>query len=324
MIRIDDDRLIDDTLISCAEYQLFLDEMRAQRQYYQPDHWPDCEFPTGQAHALLLGIRASDAVAFCRWLSARELGEWQFRLPTPTEAQAHPLPLRIADAAGYWVYGPTDEGRGFVRPRLNRPPTFSGRLELSPDLERDVERARQRNQACDLDLASDLVAILASDATPSDDLTSEFDLTYARVIDRGLDSDRARLRDLARGRIRNRARTRDRLSELDVAYARVIERGLDSDHDRARSIVRERDRARARDIALDIDSALDRTIMMLREHDRLRDIALARERALAIATGRVRDVALDLYLALLILEERIQGHLQPFEGIRLLKERRIS
>lgn len=35
---LDDRRAIDTTMINCAEYQLFLDDMRKQEEYRQPDH----------------------------------------------------------------------------------------------------------------------------------------------------------------------------------------------------------------------------------------------------------------------------------------------
>lgn len=47
--RIDDRREIDLTYITCAEYQLFLDDMRAQGEWRQPDHWTDCAFAKGKA-----------------------------------------------------------------------------------------------------------------------------------------------------------------------------------------------------------------------------------------------------------------------------------
>ena len=59
--RIDDRRAIDLELLSCAEYQLFLDEMRAQEHHYQPGHWPDHGFARGHANKPVAGVRAEDA-----------------------------------------------------------------------------------------------------------------------------------------------------------------------------------------------------------------------------------------------------------------------
>src|SRR5262249_43579255 len=55
---------IDTSLVTHAEYQLFLDEQQAQGKYYQPDHWADVSFPPGTGLAPVLGIRQSDARAF--------------------------------------------------------------------------------------------------------------------------------------------------------------------------------------------------------------------------------------------------------------------
>ncbi len=85
--RLDETRFIDQHLLSCAEYQLFLDEMRAQGQYHQPDHWVTWQFPTGQAQKPILGMRAEDAQAFCDWLTQRQGEQEVFRLPQPDEIE---------------------------------------------------------------------------------------------------------------------------------------------------------------------------------------------------------------------------------------------
>src|SRR5262245_16928283 len=84
--RIDDKREIDMTYITCAEYQLFLDDMRVQGNYCQPDHWTDFTFARGQASEPVCGVRYEDAEGFCKWLSQRRGGESTFRLPSASEA----------------------------------------------------------------------------------------------------------------------------------------------------------------------------------------------------------------------------------------------
>jgi len=90
--RIDDTTEIDTDFITCAEYQLFLDEMRAQGKYYQPDHWTAYTFfettPKLSATAPVLGVRVEDAETFVNWLNKREKAT--YRLPTPTEAKEFP------------------------------------------------------------------------------------------------------------------------------------------------------------------------------------------------------------------------------------------
>jgi hypothetical protein len=99
--RIDENTYIDDTLVTCAEYQLFIDEMREQGKYYQPDHWTSYRFPEGQAREPILGIRLGDAKEFCRWLTENHENSWIFRNPALSEIEnivSSPDYPRI----GYW------------------------------------------------------------------------------------------------------------------------------------------------------------------------------------------------------------------------------
>jgi len=68
--RLDEKREISD-LITCAEYQLFLDEMKAVGECYQPEHWETHEFPQGEAKKPITGIRGIDADKFCQWLTSK-------------------------------------------------------------------------------------------------------------------------------------------------------------------------------------------------------------------------------------------------------------
>jgi formylglycine-generating enzyme required for sulfatase activity len=77
MYRISENIYIDETLITCAEYQLFIDQRRKKGKYFQPDHWKFQEFPAGQAREPILGVRFSDAKAFCDWLTNRKKDEFR-------------------------------------------------------------------------------------------------------------------------------------------------------------------------------------------------------------------------------------------------------
>lgn len=92
---LDEQREIDLNYITCAEYQLFLDDLRAQGQYHQPDHWTEYRFTKGTAQAPITGIRVEDAEAFCEWLTQRQGGEVRYRLPLPSEAQMHPVSTKV-------------------------------------------------------------------------------------------------------------------------------------------------------------------------------------------------------------------------------------
>lgn len=102
--RIDEDTYIDDTLVTCAEYQLFIDEMRERGKYHQPDHWSVYRFPDGQARKPVVGVRHSDAVVFCKWLSNREGKDWKFRLAYLNETNAYPIVKSVEEEMlGYWL-----------------------------------------------------------------------------------------------------------------------------------------------------------------------------------------------------------------------------
>src|SRR5215216_266029 len=102
--RIDENTYIDDTLVTCAEYQLFIDEMREQEIHYQPDHWILYKFPEGKAREPILGVRSTDAEDFCEWLTNREAGRWHYRLPTKLEVTKYPMQQTLTQSArGYWM-----------------------------------------------------------------------------------------------------------------------------------------------------------------------------------------------------------------------------
>jgi hypothetical protein len=96
---INDQCEIDLRYVTCAEYQLFLDEMRVQGKFFQPDHWSDTRFPAGQARKPVAGVRASDASAFVKWLNIRYSAVAIYRLPTTQEAESSPAPCDQSMAA---------------------------------------------------------------------------------------------------------------------------------------------------------------------------------------------------------------------------------
>jgi len=90
--------------------------------------------------------------------------------------------------------------------------------------------------------------------------------------------------------------------------------------------------AHARDLELsrDLDSALSRAHTLARTHirgfNRASALDLARSRALDLATHRDREyahyvnLALDLYIDIITLQERIGDRSPAFEGIRIVRE----
>src|SRR6266508_5309967 len=139
MQRIDENTYIDETLVTCAEYQLFIDEMLEQDKYYQPDHWNSYQFQEGQARKPILGVRYSDAIAFCEWLTRRGEGKWKYRLPTQEEANIFPVKSIGISPLGYWI----DADYQFTW------------VESTPADARALDRGRARNLAGDLALPLD-------------------------------------------------------------------------------------------------------------------------------------------------------------------------
>jgi hypothetical protein len=85
MLRLSDDRYIDRSPVTHSEYQLFIDEMRAQGKYRQPDHWNSYGFAPGTARLPVVGLRKSDAREFCDWLTTRKPGLWKYSLPVDND-----------------------------------------------------------------------------------------------------------------------------------------------------------------------------------------------------------------------------------------------
>lgn len=89
--RVDDDIEIDLDYITCAEYQLFLDEEYQNGNYYQPEHWNLTKFPEGSADKAVTGVRLVDAKAFCEWLTEKYKGSFLYRLPNKNELELSSL-----------------------------------------------------------------------------------------------------------------------------------------------------------------------------------------------------------------------------------------
>ena len=242
--RIDENTYIDDTLVTCAEYQLFIDEMREQGEYYQPDHWTSYQFPDGQARRPILGVRFSDAWGFCGWLANREDGEWRYRLPKSTEATKY-LIRHITDQSslGYWVVSP------------NNRPDFTWIVPAPVDA-RMLESALAIKRALELPLGLD----------PNHDL---------------------------KGSIKS-AINRSKIKACVGNPARFVEGSSTYAFKRAFECITK------------FAPALDSALTMVHIYAR---------------NGRLEQ-AIDFFIDIFTLEERIAGHSPAFEGIRLVKERR--
>lgn len=100
LIRIDNNLEIDLRFITCAEYQLFIDDIYQEGKYRQPEHWVLERFPPGDAQKPITGVRASDAEEFCDWLTQKEsIPGFSYRLPSLAEIRTS---LATIEHIGCW------------------------------------------------------------------------------------------------------------------------------------------------------------------------------------------------------------------------------
>jgi hypothetical protein len=285
MVRLHEDQYADHGLITHAEYQLFLDEQRAQENYYQPDHWVDIQFPRGEGTAPVVGVRYSDAHAFCEWLTEREAEVWHYRIPREGELDAATI---AGSGAKYWVSSEDMRGIEGIEP-------FGGDVE---DIVRGMWTADTDATAHD----SVRTGARAFARVIPVDRASAFDLDSAlvRARDSALDSDSAIagnsslnnntaiIHDNARSFVRDLDNARDLDSAFDLDSALALDIALDI------VLALSSARAKARDLVRDLDGVLkfDGTRAKTRDHDSILDLtkSISRARISAIA----RDIASDI------------------------------
>lgn len=312
--RIDEWREISANFITCAEFQLFLDEKRAQGEYRQPDHWDDHQFPKGCALEPILGVRGQDADRFCEWLSQRRNNKFRYRLPTSEEICN--LPEVVEREIGYWC---TAEGKRFVSG-----PKLAYWIKLSDTLISEWNHVVRVN-------ALDLILSLDLDPNLADILDLTLALTRTLALDSALDI----VIPL----------------DFDLTHALDLDFDLALTFDLTFTLNFARDLALARDPALVFAFDIDRTIN--RTHDfaynltynlahRPHNFASSRLSALRslcctfiflwtlikrVATDINRDIkqkldtVLNLYVFFFLVDERRKGNLPAWEGIRIVRER---
>ncbi len=94
---------VDKSLVTCAEYQLFLDEQRAYGHNPAPDTWSNDTFQ-GYGRDPLRGVRKEDTKLFCQWLTERDREGQSYRLPRREERQQiqKALGTRLPADISYW------------------------------------------------------------------------------------------------------------------------------------------------------------------------------------------------------------------------------
>lgn len=238
---------IDSSYITCAEYQLFIDEQRNKKKYHHPDHWQTEHFPENMASRPITGVRASDARVFCQWLSQRT-GR-SYRLPHPHEVEKQIISnLGI----GTWCLNPKSETysligvpskywqqyRSSLCTELNR--FFLQDFSLALDRDRSVDRDRT------LDRSLDFSSIRNRDIT----IVSAMEIMQAHAQARELVFELANNLDRVRDDCHSPVHTLEYVSklahEIDVSFISNINSVCvhDSAYTCALNLVRELDLAR--------------------------------------------------------------------------------
>jgi hypothetical protein len=330
LTRIDDDHYVDSELISCAEYQLFIDDRRAVKDYRQPDHWERSHFTPGKAQSPVLGVRPSDAKDFCAWLCERFGGQWDYQIPDSNSS------AQWSNKESYWA----SDTKGI---RLCGERAWSS-IKLPISMIRDRERLdlEQVMGVSPQDLADALRhgvgSIILRRYSHGSNIAQRHDLKS--------NATRARAVDLARALAKVFGQKSGTSKVLDALAAVSHSAYLDLDLvlDRAKQL----DTEMANQSGIIVN--LNQTLMLAfnRYETRAIDRAVARTLLLGAASmmdrndGRIRwyQRALDhlkgvppmdmagfadftsIYISLVILEERIIGNLSAFEGIRITKVRK--
>lgn len=142
MVRLSPETAIDDTLVTNVEYQLFLDEMAQIGRFFYPDHWDDIQFPKGRAFGVAAGIRPSDALEFCQWITKFDVEPTKYRLPTKKEAET----ISIKDSEyTYFVRSENDQMTTLFDPIKSAPIIL--REKVTKLLDDDIDMLKRLKSA---------------------------------------------------------------------------------------------------------------------------------------------------------------------------------
>jgi hypothetical protein len=299
LIRIDEKTEIDTSLITCAEYQLFINDKRNSGENRQPDHWQGYRFPQGDAAKPISGVRASDAEEFCQWLAGR--GTAQYRLANSAEAKNHTISTQNV---GYWCW--VGNSKSIIEITPQQWMSFSERLLNAFHL----ARAFDLDFDFDFDLDFDLARALHFDLARALDFAFDLDLDLARAFDLNVVRPRALACTL----------------DLDFARARALDfvRALDRDldHNSWNTLSSEGVRSLLLVFAILWDRLSRTDAEAAQKQLRVQDKTSEREdcERQSQEFSQRRDTALRIYRFIVLVVERQAGNLPAWEGIRIVRE----
>ncbi|HLO18781.1 MAG TPA: hypothetical protein VK206_28375 [Anaerolineales bacterium] len=229
---------------------------------------------------------------FGEWMTWQENDGWRFRLPTIQEAESFPLKPFKQSPLGYWL----NEAHYFAW--IGAVPWDAGRINsLAKDLAREFAALREIGYERDLIRARSNYFHLEDRSASNEDRQSR-DRNDAENDEKALAQARLRTESRADALERSRVRAFNRAQVLDLDL--VFTRG------------------RALDLGLAFVSVdpINRADVLARDISRARELVFDH----AYTPNEVFDNALDVFIDLFTLQERIAGRSPAFEGIRLVKE----
>jgi len=353
--RLDNKTEIDALFIDCAEYQLFLDEIDKN---YQPAHWQTRHFLQGMAKQAVLGIRAVDAREFCEWLS-QKTGQ-NYRLPTPSEIQQVSTSSENQKNATWCfendnfdlVWQQIKDKNDWIKSLQN---LHVAEVKLSIDilktidvyqlvnyilcynyyLDFDLARARARaiDRVLDLDLDLDLDLAIDLDLDLDFDfaraLTLAVDPYFARALALAVDLALIRADTINQSYISSLTNIIERLKVVDSTYAQqlagLFEALLDTINRPHPNYVDIRNAARKITL-FEMETVLitrwDVFCEALKAELTWQEKLLFWKKRKQIDTQLLRDALLAWFWALKIIDLRIEGKIDAWEGIRIVRERK--
>ncbi|MGB0386495.1 MAG: NACHT domain-containing protein [Ardenticatenaceae bacterium] len=307
MTRVEENLYLDNSLITHAEYQLFLDEQRAKGNHFQPDHWPQHQFAPASGQKPVFGVRPSDAEAFCQWLTERDVQGWSYRLPIRGECEPIGTTEHVALAGesinnlieqpesknqllnawgGYWTCSET--GSQYT---LESKPTVELSISaLEKRVRTDCNHAMLRERARTLDRDLDLDFERAFDREVGQQLENHRDVAYALALELAQDDRLSHTRSLALNLSHALTQALNHTLELERNLSRDIARVLDIE----RALVHARQLEHNQELGLKQQLTLHRDLRRVREliHSLNNIRARAINRALSRALARTRTEAL--------------------------------
>jgi energy-coupling factor transporter ATP-binding protein EcfA2 len=325
----DDEVYVDTSLVTCTEYQLFLDNQLVQDYTYQPLHWQSNTFSPGESREPILGIQPRDAFTFCSWLSEPDAGAWHYRLPTKEESeQIRALTSKsgkLKAGIGYWfgnygheefawTSGSAPESNGLTRMIQSM---------LDDDLKQadTFNRIRSNSQKQTIDQALELEQELDHMHVLAFNLQWAHDLHHARELnfDQLYELSRIIAHDKTKQSLIKRPEERTLIAALPEAILQVIARQSKKeslDNSDSISLLRWYIRYLSQLLARVMDN-------YEKQARNLWDLVPPSSSApLAPEYSKYREIYTYIYISFAILELRIQGKLPAWEGILLVKERR--